>query len=280
MTETIKNRYEFVLFFDVENGNPNGDPDAGNMPRIDPETGYGIVTDVCLKRKVREYVSLAGQKIYIEKGEALSKKQSGKNAAQMCKEYWDIRTFGAVLAQIQKEKTSKNKKVAAEESISISTEAVLQNDGQVRGPVQINFARSLNIVSSRDITITRLVDENDDGKTTIGRKAIIPYGLYRVEGYVSANFAEKTGFSEDDLKLFWDALANMFECDHSAARGKISARKLVIFIHESKLGNAPAHKLFDLISTNHVDVPRYYSDYEIKVAENPFPGVSIEVRDL
>jgi CRISPR-associated protein Csd2 len=276
MTEHIKNRYEFVLFFDVENGNPNGDPDAGNMPRVDPETGYGIVTDVCLKRKIRDYASMKGYGIYIEKGPSLTSKQKDKTAEQVCAEYWDVRTFGAVLAQLQKEKAAKTKTDGARPT---ATERVLQNDGQVRGPVQINFAKSVDPVSPRDITITRLVDEKEDGKTTMGRKSIVPYALYRAEGYVSANFAKRTGFSEADLELLWDALGNMFEHDHSAARGKMSARKLVIFKHDSELGNAPAHKLFDLVKASHADTPRGYGDYRITVGDAP-ANVKTEVRDL
>jgi CRISPR-associated protein Csd2 len=258
MTEPIKNRYEFVLFFDVENGNPNGDPDAGNMPRIDPETGYGIVTDVCLKRKVRNYVQIKGKEIFITEGEALNKKTKGKSKVEIMESYYDVRTFGAVLTGFAKE-----------------------NDGQVRGPVQINFAKSIDIISPRDLGISLIQKPDKDNEHTLGRKAIVPYALYRVEGYVSANFAKRTGFSNDDLELFWESLANMFDHDHSAARGKMAARKLVIFKHDSELGNAPAHKLFDLVSaTKTAELPRAYSDYEIKIAENPHSNVSLEVRDL
>jgi CRISPR-associated protein Csd2 len=286
MSTPISNRYEFVLLYDVENGNPNGDPDAGNMPRIDPETGYGIVTDVCLKRKVRNYVELAagdkpGNRIYIKEGTPLNANhkeaylQVGlapeKKAASaevnkarqwMCANFYDVRTFGAVMS-------------------------TGDNCGQVRGPVQINFSRSLDPIVQQEVTITRQTVtkvEDAEKERTIGRKHIVPYGLYRVEGYVSAKLANEpdkgTGFSEEDLELFWDALINMFEHDRSAARGKMAARKLVIFKHESDLGNAPAHQLFDLIVVTRkaeANPPRKYQDYEITIGQAP-KGVSILER--
>jgi CRISPR-associated protein Csd2 len=250
----ISNRYEFVLLYDVENGNPNGDPDAGNMPRIDPETGYGIVTDVCLKRKIRNYIELrtadsAGNRIYIKEGKPLNanhveayefiglktkakatSEQVNEARRWMCKNYYDVRTFGAVMS-------------------------TGDNCGQVRGPIQINFSRSIDPIVQQEVTITRQTVtkiEEADKERTIGRKHIVPYALYRVEGYISAKLANDpskgTGFSEDDLKLFWEALLNMFEHDRSAARGKMAVRKLLIFKHADELGNAPAHKLFELVT--------------------------------
>lgn len=287
MSEVIKNRYEFVILFDVENGNPNGDPDAGNMPRIDPETGHGIVTDVCLKRKIRNYVETAredtpGHRIYIKENvplnvsdrEALTangitdeKKISKKDDPEidtkirdyMCKEFFDIRTFGAVMTTFVK--------------------AAL-NCGQVRGPVQIGFARSIDPVVPQEITITRvaITTEADAQKkgTEMGRKHIIPYALYRAEGYVSANLARRfTGFSEDDLSLLWEAIINMFETDHSAARGNMAVRELIVFRHDSELGNAPAYKLFDTISVKrneNAQSPRQYSDYTVTVNTDELPG--------
>ena len=281
----ISNRYEFVLLYDVENGNPNGDPDAGNMPRIDPETGYGIVTDVCLKRKIRNYVELvtadrAGQRIYIKEGIPLNTNhkeaylavglEPGKKAsvegvnkarAWMCKNFYDIRAFGAVLS-------------------------VGDNCGQVRGPVQINFSRSIDPIVQQEVTVTRLTvtrEEEADKERTMGRKHIVPYGLYRVEGYISAKLANDptkgTGFSEEDLALFWEALINMFEHDRSAARGKMAVRKLIIFKHDSDLGNAPAHKLFELVKVSKkagVNPSRGYDDYEIIVEDGKAPaGVQV-----
>lgn len=266
---TISNRYEFVLLYDVENGNPNGDPDAGNMPRIDPETGYGIVTDVCLKRKIRNYAEMMGQRIYIKEGtplnqnhveayEAVDGLEPGKKAAMtdvakarawMCKNFFDVRTFGAVMS-------------------------TGDNCGQVRGPIQINFSRSIDPIVQQEVTITRQTVtkiEDAEKERTMGRKHIVPYGLYRAEGYVSAKLANDetkgTKFSEEDLKLFWEALVNMFEHDHSAARGKMAARKLFIFKHNSDLGNAPSHKLFEMITVEKQDgvvIPRKFGDYVVK----------------
>jgi len=275
MSEPIKNRYEFVLLYDVENGNPNGDPDAGNMPRIDPETGHGLVTDVCLKRKIRNYVELIkgdseGYKIYIKEDKPLNethevaykalnldyaknnKDQEDLARAWMCQNYYDVRTFGAVMS------TGKS-------------------CGQVRGPVQINFSRSIDPIVQQEVTITRVV-QVDSREGTMGRKHIVPYGLYRVEGYISpilANDETKgTGFNTDDLVLFWQALENMFEHDHSAARGKMIARNLFIFEHASELGNAPSHQLFDAISVKLKDdsnPPRQYTDYDVLVDNAMIP---------
>ena len=292
----IANRYEFVIFFDVENGNPNGDPDAGNMPRIDPETGYGIVTDVCLKRKIRNYVEtvrdgVPGYRIYVkdsvplnrsdaeacaylgvepdEKSLKAAKKKDDKLDEKlrnfMCENFFDIRTFGAVMTTFVKGAL---------------------NCGQVRGPVQLGFARSIDPILPQEVTITRvaITTEADAEKkgTEMGRKYIVPYALYRAEGYVSANLARKvTGFSEDDLKLLWDAILNMFEHDHSAARGKMAVRELIVFRHDSELGNAPAHKLFELVHAakrnEEIAAPRSYSDYAVTVDEAQLPaGVTCE----
>ena len=293
MSEAIKNRYDFMVLFDVENGNPNGDPDAGNMPRVDAETGYGIITDVCLKRKIRNYVEAAcedkeGYRIYIkdnvplersdkeaykylgiEAGKAKELKKNDQDADLkirnfMCQNFFDIRTFGAVMTTFVK--------------------AAL-NCGQVRGPVQFGFARSIDRVLPQEITITRvaITTEKDAQKknTEIGRKFIIPYALYKVEGYVSANLARKvTGFSEADLQLLWKAIINMFECDRAAARGNMAVRELIVFKHDSELGEAPAYRLFDTIkiTRNNQEAPaRAYSDYTITIDEDKIPaGVTMK----
>ena len=287
----IENRYEFVIFFDVENGNPNGDPDAGNMPRIDPETGYGLVTDVCLKRKIRNYVEAVkegqpGYRIYVKDNVPLNRsdaeactylgvdpgklKEAKKKDANldekirdfMCSNFYDIRTFGAVMTTFVKGTL---------------------NCGQVRGPVQIGFARSVDPIVPQEVTITRIAitTEADAEKkgTEMGRKYIVPYGLYRAEGYVSANLARKTtGFSQEDLELLWQAILNMFELDHSAARGKMAVRELIVFRHSSEFGSAPAYKLFDLVKAERkaeVTAPRCYADYQVLVHEENLPdGVS------
>ena len=279
MNEPIKNRYEFVLLFDVENGNPNGDPDMGNMPRVDPQTGYGIVTDVCLKRKIRDYVDIVkagseGYDIYVKEGVVLNEQHTKAFAALgrkpdskkpkddeltkfMCKNFFDIRAFGAVM----------------------TTEV---NCGQVRGPVQLTFARSQDQIFQQEVTITRQAVANvrdvEKGQT-MGKKQIVPYGLYRAEGYVSAHLAKKTtGFSEEDLALLWDSLVNMFEHDHSAARGKMSARKLVIFKHNTELGCCQSHALFDAVKTDRLSKdlpPRSFADYKVTVNRDIPKGVEI-----
>lgn len=285
MGNIVKNRYEFVYLFDVENGNPNGDPDSGNMPRIDPETSYGIITDVCLKRKIRNYVDIvknneAPYKIYVREKVVLSTERKGayqslseeekKNklsAAEagrkfMCKNYFDIRTFGAVMS------TTEN------------------NCGQVRGPVQLNFARSIETIIPLEVTITRMAVETEaerEKERMMGRKHVVPYGLYRTEGYVSAFLAEQTGFNEEDLELLWAAFINMFDHDHSAARGKMNARKLFIFKHNSSLGNVPAHKLFELInikcSGDILKPARAFSDYAVEFNKDKVPeGVTLEEK--
>lgn len=288
MSGVIKNRYEFVVLFDVENGNPNGDPDAGNMPRIDPESGYGIVTDVCLKRKIRNYVEMVkegeeGYQIYIKESIPLNRsdkrayeylgidekktkdlKKSDPDADRkiqefMCKNFFDIRTFGAVMTTFVKAHL---------------------NCGQVRGPVQMAFARSIDPIVSQEVAITRVAittEEDADVKSTeMGRKSVVPYGLYRAEGYISANLARKvTGFSEEDLELFWEAVINMFEHDHSAARGKMAVRELIVFKHSKELGDCPAYQLFDAVEVRRkedVIYPRKYKDYEVQIHEDRIPS--------
>lgn len=276
--ETINNRYDFVYIFDVLDGNPNGDPDAGNLPRIDAETGMGLVTDVCLKRKVRNYVQIAKQQaprfdIFIKEKavlnnlidkahddtEVASKKSAGEKteAARkwMCDQYFDVRTFGAVMS------TGKNA-------------------GQVRGPIQFTFARSVDPIVSQEHSITRMAvttdkdaEKQEGGNRTMGRKATVPYGLYLAHGFISANLAGQTGFTQEDLDLFWEALKNMFDNDRSAARGLMSPQRLIVFKHDSEFGNAPAHKLFDLVHINKkTDAPaRSISDYDITVDKDAVP---------
>lgn len=302
MGEAIKNRYEFVVLFDVENGNPNGDPDSGNMPRIDPESGLGLVTDVCLKRKIRNYVEtvkedVKGYKIYIKEDvplnrsdreaceslgitetedkkvtEALKKlKKSDKDVDiklrdYMCDNFYDIRTFGAVMTTFVKASL---------------------NCGQVRGPVQLGFARSIDPIVSQEVTITRVAittEKDAENKSTeMGRKNIVPYGLYRVEGYISANLARKvTGFSEEDLDLLWEAIINMFENNHSAARGKMAVRELIVFKHSKELGDCPAYKLFDAVEVRkkeEIEYPRKYQDYTIQIHEEMIPD-SVEMKRM
>ena len=296
MSEIIKNRYEFVVLFDVENGNPNGDPDAGNLPRIDPESGYGIVTDVCLKRKLRNYVQTVkededGYKIYIKEEVPLNRsdnlayqflKTDDKGIKElkkkdpdvdvkirdyMCQNFFDIRTFGAVMTTFVKASL---------------------NCGQVRGPVQLGFARSIDPIISQEVTITRVAitteQDAENKKTEMGRKNIIPYALYRVEGYISANLARKvTGFSEEDLELLWEAIINMFEHDHSAARGKMAVRELIVFKHSKELGDCPAYKLFDAVEVKrkeNVMYSRKYADYTVTIHEDLIPDTVEIMRKI
>lgn len=293
MNDIIKNRYEFTILFDVENGNPNGDPDAANMPRVDPETGLGLVTDVCIKRKIRNYIEdvkedSEGYKIYIKdgvplntsdktaytavlgEGKKLEKKDpeiDNKLRDFMCANFYDVRTFGAVMTTFVKDKL---------------------NCGQVRGPVQIGFARSIDPIVRQEVSITRIAITTEadfaNKETEMGRKHIVPYALYRADGFVSANLARKvTHFSEEDLELLWDAILNMFENDHSAARGKMAVRKLIIFKHDTELGNAPSHKTLDLVSIKRkdsIDVARCYQDYDVIIDEKRCPeGVKILCRE-
>lgn len=281
----ITHRYEFVYLFDVVNGNPNGDPDAGNLPRLDPETNKGLVTDVALKRKIRNYVALekegaAGHAIYMQEKSVLNNqhkraysalgiehdpKKLPKDEAKardltawMCKNFYDVRTFGAVM----------------------TTEV---NSGQVRGPVQIAFATSVEPVLPLEIAITRVAVTNEkdlEKERTMGRKHVLPYGLYRAHGFVSAKLAERTGFSGDDLDLLWRALINLFEHDRSAARGEMAARKLIVFEHEHPMGNAPAHQLFDAVEVTRVEKDnsapaRHFNDYRVNIGTVP-AGVTVK----
>jgi len=292
----ITRRYEFVYLFDITNGNPNGDPDAGNLPRLDPETNRGLVTDVCLKRKIRNFVTLdqegaPGYAIYMQEKavlnqqhekawEAVGLKQDNKEAYKklpkeeakareitewMCGNFFDVRTFGAVM-----------------------TTGV--NAGQVRGPIQMAFATSIDPVVPLEISITRMAvttekeaEAQSGDNRTMGRKHIIPYGLYRAHGFVSAKLAERTGFSEEDLALFWRALINMFEHDRSAARGEMAARKLIVFEHESAMGNAPAHVLFDAVQVTHAnggaEAPRRFADYNVRIDQAAIPA-GVTVREM
>lgn len=290
---SLNHRYDFVLLFDVKDGNPNGDPDAGNLPRTDSETGMGLVTDVCLKRKVRNFVGITKQEkppfeIYVKEKAILNnqnerayealgvnlsadqgKRKGGDKVdearAWMCKNFFDVRTFGAVM----------------------STGV---NCGQVRGPVQITFARSIDPIVALEHSITRMAvaseaeaEKQSGDNRTMGRKHTVPYGLYRAHGYISANLSQQTGFSEDDLALFWDALTNMFDHDHSAARGQMSTRGLYVFRHASELGNAPAHKLFDLIKVSKKDPAkpaRDFSDYSVVASPMPDSIKGVELMKL
>lgn len=294
----IANRYEFVYLFDVANGNPNGDPDAGNMPRLDPETNRGLVSDVALKRKIRNYVALEkegapGYTIYMQEKAILNQqhekawkaldippdtkdgyKKLPKDEAKareitawMCQNFFDVRAFGAVMT-------------------------TGSNAGQVRGPIQLAFASSIEPIVPLEVSITRMAvtsekeaDAQGGDNRTMGRKHIVPYGLYRVHGFISAKLAERTGFSDDDLQLLWRGLTNMFEHDHSAARGEMAARKLIVFKHDNAMGNAPAHQLFDLVSVQRKDASaeaapaRQFTDYTVQVATDKLPaGVTLEER--
>ena len=312
---TLSRRHDFVLIFDVTNGNPNGDPDAGNLPRLDPETNHGLVSDVSLKRKIRNYVELAregeeGHHIYVQEGAILNEKhrqayvalrgdEKAKGAKLnpkddteakelrdfMCRNFFDVRTFGAVM------------------STGI-------NCGQVKGPVQMTFASSVEPVLPVEISITRMAATNeaeqkkkaegDDGdqrtdNRTMGRKHIVPYGLYVAHGFISAKFAERTGFSDADLDLLFEALANMFEHDRAAARGEMTTRKLIVFRHDNALGNAPAHKLFDLVQVGrnvdgefralddkglgNLPPARKFGDYTLSIDREGLPE-GVEILDL
>lgn len=286
MNETVKKRYDFVLLFDVKDGNPNGDPDAGNLPRVDAETGMGLVTDVCLKRKVRNYVQIVKESkkpfdIFIKEKAVLNNlikesheqdtvktKEKGEKteAARvwMCKNYYDVRTFGAVMT-------------------------TGENAGQVRGPIQLTFARSLDPIVSLEHSITRMAvateaeaEKQSGDNRTMGRKFTVPYGLYCANGFVSAHLAGQTGFDEDDLSLFWESLKNMFDHDRSAARGTMSTCKLIVFKHSSALGNAPTHKLFDLVKVERInkDKPaRSFKDYSVTIDKDSLPA-GVELLEM
>lgn len=278
----IEKRIDFVYLFDVQDGNPNGDPDAGNLPRVDAETGHGLVTDVCLKRKIRNFVDIArgndpNYGIFIQEAAVLDnrvndiynqpevanvEKSKAKDAArqELCKRYFDIRAFGAVIATKDKQ-------------------------GQVRGPIQLTFARSIDPVMSTSHSITRMAvtkEEDKEKERTMGRKSTVPYGLYLVHGFVNANLANQTGFDSDDLELLWQALANMFDNDRSAARGLMSARALIVFEHSTKLGNAPANVLFDLVKVmrrDGVEIPRQFADYQVEIDTAGLPS-GVEVKKI
>jgi CRISPR-associated protein Csd2 len=311
----LENRYDFVLIFDVQDGNPNGDPDAGNLPRIDPETGHGIVTDVCLKRKIRDFVMLSkGLELHYDiwvKSKSLTlneqieraydkdeevkkaveawkawkkdKKKNPKPARHyedvardwMCKQFFDIRTFGAVMS-------TSDKSEGSEDSSKIKKTA-----GQVRGPVQITFGRSVDPIVTLEHSITvcaaRKADKSVESQIGIqGRKNTVPYGVYVAHGFISAHLAQQTGFSNGDLELLWEALCNMFEHDRSAARGLMSSRKLIVFKHDNALGKAPAHALFDRVKIKRKDAlkpPRDFSDYKVDINKDELPkGVTIEEK--
>jgi CRISPR-associated protein Csd2 len=296
MSEDIQKRYDFVMLFDVKDGNPNGDPDAGNLPRIDAETGNGLITDVCLKRKVRNYVGLKMEEqspygIFVKEkavlnkiieqayvslninlikpptdpGDGTRRKKEGQGQGKevdlakqfMCQNFYDIRTFGAVL----------------------STGA---NAGQVRGPVQLTFARSVDPIVSLEHSITRMAvateaeaEKQGGDNRTMGRKFTVPYGLYRAHGFISAPLANQTGFSEDDLELLWDSLINMFEHDRSAARGLMGTRKLIIFEHSSKMGDVSVQRLFDAITVKRINdgkPARDFSDYTVSIDKDKIPS--------
>jgi CRISPR-associated protein Csd2 len=287
---SIQNRYEFVYLFDVTNGNPNGDPDAGNMPRLDPESSKGLVTDVCLKRKVRNFIEMTeadtqGYDIYVKEKSVLnnqnkkayeaigikpeSKKlpkdeEKAREVTQwMCNNFFDVRTFGAVM----------------------TTEV---NSGQVRGPVQLAFAKSIDPIIPLEVSITRMAVTNEkdlEKERTMGRKHIVPYGLYRVHGFISANLADKTGFSDNDLEKLWGALQMMFEHDHSAARGEMVARKLIVFKHKDALGNSPSHKLFERVTIERVDgepgtPASSFDDYKISLNTDGLDSQGVTVQEV
>jgi CRISPR-associated protein Csd2 len=287
---TIQNRYEFVYLFDVTNGNPNGDPDAGNMPRLDPESSRGLVTDVCLKRKIRNFIELTegdtpGYDIYVKEKSVLNRQnqkaydalgiestkkklpkdeEKARNiTAWMCANFFDVRTFGAVM----------------------TTEV---NSGQVRGPVQLAFAKSIDPVIPLEISITRMAVTNEkdlEKERTMGRKSIVPYGLYRVHGFISAKLAEKTGYSEADLEKMWQALQMMFEHDHSAARGEMVARKLIVFKHKDALGNMPSHKLFERVTVGRINgesgtPASSFDDYQVAINGDGLEQNGVTVEEI
>ncbi|MBI2497541.1 MAG: type I-C CRISPR-associated protein Cas7/Csd2 [Opitutae bacterium] len=276
MSQPLTARYDFVYLFDCKDGNPNGDPDAANSPRIDPQDMHGLVSDVCLKRKVRNYALLKGQQVFVQQGSVLNESIQQAHTAlghdvdgkkktatrpqvalartEMCKKFYDVRTFGAVM----------------------STGA---NAGQVRGPVQLSFSRSIDPILPLDLSITRMAvteaKEADAPNQTMGRKNLIPYGLYRCHGFISANLAQETGFTTADLDLFWEALAMMFDHDRSASRGTMAPQALLVFEHGTPLGNAPAHKLFERIKISAkpgVAAARGFSDYDLQVDDSGLPA--------
>ena len=273
MNQPITTRYDFVYLFDCKDGNPNGDPDAANSPRIDPQDMHGLVSDVCLKRKIRNFALLKGEKVFVQQGSVLNESiqqahtdlghdvdgkkktatrpQVASARAEMCKKFYDVRTFGAVMS-------------------------TGSNAGQVRGPVQLTFSRSIDPILPLDLSITRMAvteaKENDAPNQTMGRKNLIPYGLYRCHGFISANLAQETGFTTADLDLFWESLAMMFDHDRSASRGTMSPQALLVFEHSTPLGNAPAHKLFERVKIavkSGIAVARSFADYDLTFDAKP-----------
>lgn len=311
MSNVIKNRYDFVFLFDVKDGNPNGDPDQDNLPRVDAENQEGLVTDVCIKRKVRNYVELKFDKapesdknkhlIFIKQGSVLNTIIQGAEGEtvkdrqeDLCKKYWDIRTFGAVLSTGKEKEElteSTNNKEDEGKKEKKTKEKKGKGAGTVRGPIQFTFSRSEDRIFQAEHTITRCaVTKEEDAKkqedrefaSTMGRKSTVPYGLYRMHGFISAVDAIKTGFSEEDLNLLWEALLNAFEHDRSAARGEMNPRKLIVFKHDSHLGNARAGELFDRVNVEKkkgVELPRAWSDYEVTINKSSMPkGIVLDEK--
>lgn len=316
---TIKNRYDFVFLFDVKDGNPNGDPDFDNMPRTDEETNQGLVTDVCIKRKIRNYVQLLKESkkldtsrydIFIREGNVLNplinekrneadkeeddeKKAVAKGRMKMCEQYYDIRTFGAVMSTgEEKAEDDSNDDVNADggkgkKSKEKGTKKKIKGLGVVRGPVQLTFARSIDPVDAKSHSLTRCcvttTDDDKEGKTnTIGNKNTVSYGLYRMHGFISATDAAKTGFSEEDKELLFEAIINAFENDHAAARGEMNPRALIVFKHESHLGNARSGQLFDLVKVEKkegVEYPRSFGDYTVTIDKAGLPE-NVTVNEL
>lgn len=312
---TIKNRYDFVFLFDVKDGNPNGDPDFDNMPRTDEETNHGLVTDVCIKRKIRNYVQLlkelkAPYDIFIREGNVLNplikqmrnvadkeeddeKKAVAKGRMKMCEQYYDIRTFGAVMSTgDEKAEDDSNEDVnedgsKGKKSKKKGSEKKIKGLGVVRGPVQLTFARSIDPVDAKSHSLTRCcvttTDDDKEGKTnTIGNKNTVSYGLYRMHGFISATDAAKTGFSEEDKELLFEAIINAFENDHAAARGEMNPRALIVFKHESHLGNARSGQLFDLVKVEKkkgIEYPRSFGDYTVTIDKAGLPA-NVTVEEL
>ena len=311
---TIKNRYDFVFLFDVKDGNPNGDPDFDNMPRTDEETNHGLVTDVCIKRKIRNYVQLlkgleSPYDIFIREGNVLNplieqmrkeadkeeedeKKAVAKGRMKMCEQYFDIRTFGAVMSTgEEKEDSDSNEEVNEDDSKDKQSKKKeskkkIKGLGVVRGPVQLTFARSIDPIDAKSHSLTRccITKESDaeNKNNTFGNKNTVSYGLYRMHGFISATDAAKTGFSEEDKELLFEAIINAFENDHAAARGEMNPRALIVFKHESHLGNARAGQLFDLVKVEKkegVEYPRSFSDYTVTIDEEGLPA-NVTVEEL
>lgn len=313
---TIKNRYDFVFLFDVKDGNPNGDPDFDNMPRTDEETNHGLVTDVCIKRKIRNYVQLLKESnqldssrydIFIREGNVLNplidkkrneadekegdeKKAVAIGRKMMCEQYFDIRTFGAVMSTGEEKADSDSNEDITEsggkdkKSKKKDSKKKIKGLGVVRGPVQMTFARSIDPIDAKSHSVTRCcvtkASDAEDKNNTIGNKNTISYGLYRMHGFISTTDAAKTGFSEEDKDLLFQAIMNAFENDHAAARGEMNPRALIVFKHDSPLGNARAGQLFDLVKVakkERIEYPRSFGDYTITIDKDNLPaGVTVE----